>query len=404
MNLTSYSEALAAVTGACGPARARRLPVGDALAAVPVEEVQGRVASPAFNNAAMDGFAVRADDAAGASPDSPVDLRIVGDLKAGASPQAAVPVAGCVVRVDTGALVPPPLDTVLARERATVTRRDGADFLRLREPVDKGRNLRLKGEEYPAGARFDYQGKRLRPGHVAHLSSAGVSELRVRTPPRLALLTTGDEVRPSGAMLAPGEIFNVNAAWLNAWCGERGLPIAVARHVADDADELARELAGARQAGAQVLITSGSASSGSRDVLRPALESIGARIVFHGVAMRPGKPVMFALLADGTPVFGLPGNPLATAAGMRFIAWPAIRRILGLEAEAFRTVRLATALELREGLTHFVLAKRAGDEGRVSPVHPQRPAQVGALAWADCWLRLEGGRTGAGAAVPSCSL
>ena len=404
MNLISYSDALAAVTGDCAPARARRLSVGDALGAVPVEQVAGRVASPAFNNAAMDGFAVRAEDTEGASRNSPVELRIAGDLKAGAAPQAAVPDSGCIMRVDTGALVPPPLDTVVAREHAAVTRRDGAEFLLLREAVAKGRNLRLKGEEYPAGARFDYRGKRLRSGHIAHLSSAGVSELRVRTPPPLALLTTGDEVRPSAATLAPGEIFNVNASWLNAWCDERGLPVAVTSHVADDANELARELASAREAGAQLLITSGSASSGGRDVLRPALQSIDARIVFHGVAMRPGKPVMLALLADGTPVFGLPGNPLATAAGMRFIAWPGIRRILGMEEEDSGSVRLATAVELREGLTHFVLAKHAGDEGRVSPVHPQRPAQAGALAAADCWLRLEGGRNEAGARVDSYPL
>lgn len=404
MNLISYPDALAAVTGDCAPARARQLSVGDALGAVPVEEVAGRVASPAFNNAAMDGFALRAEDTGAASRNLPVDLRIVGDLKAGASPQAAVPGAGCVMRVDTGALVPPPLDTVLAREHATVTRRDGADFLLLREPVAKGRNLRLKGEEYPAGARFDYRGKRLRSGHIAHLTSAGVGELSVRTPPPLALLTTGDEVRPSGATLAPGEIFNVNASWLASWCAERRLSVSLARHVRDDAAQLARTIQEACESGARLLLSSGSASAGRHDVLREAVGKLGARVFFHGVAMRPGKPALFALLEDGTPLFGLPGNPLATAAGMRFLVWPGIRAIMGMHAERPKPAPLAHPCDLREGFSHFLLAKRTGDDGRVSLVHPQRPGQAGALAAADCWLRLEGGRTQAGALVDSYPL
>ena len=404
MNLVSYPDALAAITGACGPAPARRLSVGDALGAVPVEEVAGRVASPAFDNAAMDGFAVRAEDTDGASSDSPVDLPIAGDLKAGASPQAAVPGSGCVMRVDTGALVPPPLNAVVAREHATVTRRDGAEFLRLRETVGKGRNLRLKGEEYPAGARFDYRGRRLRSGHIALLSSAGVSELRVRTPPPLALLTTGDEVRPSGARLAPGEIFNVNASWLASWCAERRLSVSLVRHVQDDAGRLARTVREACESGARVLLSSGSASSGRHDVLREALGMLGAQVVFHGVAMRPGKPALFALLEGGVPVFGLPGNPLATAAGMRFLAWPGIRAIMGMHAKRPERAPLADASDLREGFTHFLLAKRAADDGRVSLVNPQRPGQAGALAAADCWLRLEGGRTEAGTPVDSYPL
>ena len=404
MNPVSYPDALAAVTGACGPAPARRLSVGDALGAVPVEEIAGRVASPAFDNAAMDGFAVRAEDADAGSRNSPVELRIVGNLKAGASSQPAVPGSGCVMRVDTGALVPPPLDTVVAREHATVTRRDGAEFLRLSEPVRKGRNLRIKGEEYPAGARFDYRGKRLRSGHIAHLSSAGVSELRVRPPPPLALLTTGDEVRPGGATLAPGEIFNVNASWLASWCAERRLSVSLARHVPDDAGRLARAVREACESGARVLLSSGSASAGRHDVLREAVGKLGAQVVFHGVAMRPGKPALFALLKDGTPLFGLPGNPLATAAGMRFLVWQGIRAIMGMHAERPRRAELAHPCDLREGLTHFLLAKRAADAGGISLVNPQRPGQAGALAAADCWLRLEGGRTQAGALVNSYPL
>ena len=404
MNLITWSDALAAVTGACGTARARRLSVGDALGAVPAEEVAGRVASPAFNNAAMDGFAVSAEDTAGAARNSPVELRIAGELKAGPPAQADGPGSGCVMRVDTGALVPAPLDSVIAREQATVTRRDGAEFLCLREPVGKGRNLRLEGEEYPAGARFDYVGQRLRSGHIAQLSAAGVGELRVRRPPPLALLSTGDEVRPGGVSLVPGEIFNVNAAWLSSWCAERRLPVSVARHVADDAGRLAQAFRQACESGARVLVSSGSASAGRHDVLREALDMLGARIVFHGVAMRPGKPALFALLNDEVPVFGLPGNPLATAAGTRFLVWPAIRAILAMKAEKPRRKPLANPCDLREGYTHFLLARRKAESGALKLVSPQRPGQAGALAAADCWLRLDGRRYEEGEFVDCYSL
>ncbi len=404
MSLIPYSDALSAIAASCVPGPEMPMAACEVLGAVQARTAIGVLPSPAFNNAAMDGFAVRAQDTSGATESSPVDLPVEGELRVGALAETAAPESPCAMRVATGALTPPPLNAVIAQERAEVLGRNGRKILRVTSPVERGRNLRLKGEEYPAGAAFSFSGTRLHAGHIALFSAAGITELAVRRPPPLGIITTGDEVRPPGADLASGQIVNVNAGWLNAWCAERRLPVAVSLHVADNTADLARELSGAREAGARLLITSGSASSGRRDVLKAALLSVGARIVFHGVAMRPGKPVMLALLADGTPVVGLAGNPLATAAGMRFIAWPGIRRILGLPAEPPRPVSLADAVELRKGFTHFQLAKRRDDDGSFSLVHPQRPAQAGALAAADCWLRIEGGRTESGASVDSYPL
>ena len=402
--MISISEAIGAIAAARNPAPENTIPVQQALGAVAARSVVGIVASPPFNNAAMDGFAVRAEDTAGATQASPVELPVMGELKVGALAQAALPGSRGTLRVATGALTPPPLDAVVALEQAAVIERRGSSFLRLTRPVEEGRNLRIKGEEYPAGAAFNFIGKRLNAGHIALMSAAGISELPVRTPPPVALLTTGNEVRPPGAVLAPGEIANANASWLAAWCAERRLPVAVLRHVADDARRLAREFLDAREGGAQVLISSGSASAGRHDVVRAALEILKAHIVFHGVAMRPGKPVLFALLEDGTPVFGLAGNPLATAAGMRFVAWPGIQRIMGMDSQRPESTRLENSCDLREGYTHFLLARQAREAGMVKLVHPQRPGQAGALAAADCWLRLEGGHTLAGAHVDRYSL
>ena len=404
VKLISWPEALAAVAGACEPAHAGRLSVDAALGAVPVDKIVGRLASPAFNNAAMDGFALRAEDTVGASADSPVELPIAGELKAGACPEAATPGFGRALRVATGALTPPPLDTVVPLESADLIERPSATVLRFLKPVEQGRNLRMEGEEYSAGAAFDFTGERLRAGHVALLSAAGISGLRVREPPPLGLLTTGDEVRPPGAALAPGEVANVNAAWMAAWCAERRVPVAYSRHVRDDPGDLARRFQDARQSGARVLASSGSASAGRRDVLRQALKELGARIIFHGVAMRPGKPALFALLDDGTPVFGLPGNPLATAAGMRFLVWPGIRAILAMKPEKPQRKPLAHPIDLREGHTHFLLAHSSADSEALKLAHPQRPGQAGALAAASCWLRLAGGRHKAGAVADSYPL
>ncbi len=403
--MISYREAAAAIAAACAPGPEESVPACGALGAVASGTVVGAIASPPFNNAAMDGFALRAEDTAGAAEDSPVELPVVGELKAGAFAQSAAPGPGRAIQVATGALTPPPLDTVLPLEQAAVIERPGATMmLRFAAPVQSGRNLRIMGEEYSAGAAFNFNGRRIHAGHMALFAAAGISELRVRKPPPLGLLTTGNEVRPPDVPLAPGEIANVNAAWMTAWCAERGIPVAFAQHFRDSPGDLADGFRRAREAGAKVLVSSGSASAGRRDVLRQALEDLGARIVFHGVAMRPGKPALFALLDDEALILGLPGNPLATAAGMRFLAWPAIRAILGMEAEQPRRMRLADSCDLREGYTHFLLARRSPESEAVKPVRPQRPGHAGALARADCWLRLDGGRFEARAPVRAYSL
>ncbi|MCY3604807.1 MAG: molybdopterin molybdotransferase MoeA [Gammaproteobacteria bacterium] len=404
MKLIPYRDACATLAGACTPGPEEAVSARRALGAVASRPVIGAVASPAFNNAAMDGFAICTADTAGATEGSPVELRVAGELKVGAYAETATPGSGCALRVATGALTPPPLDTVVPLEQAAVIERSGATMLRFLKPVEQGRNLRIMGEEYPAGAAFDFTGKRVHAGHVALLSAAGIGELHVRTPPPLGLLTTGDEVRSPGAPLAPGEIANVNAAWMTAWCAERRVPVAHAQHIRDDPGELARGFQAACESGARVLVSSGSASAGKHDVLRGALKELGARIVFHGVAMRPGKPALFALLDDGTPVFGLPGNPLATAAGMRFLVWPGIRAILAMPAEKPQRKPLAEPLDLREGYTHFLLAHSSAESEALKPVHPQRPGQASALASAHCWLHLAGGRSEAGALADSYPL
>lgn len=404
MKLTLYRDACATIAAAWSPGPEESVPAAQALGAVASRLAVGAVASPAFNNAAMDGFAICAADTAGAAEDSPVELPVAGELKVGAYAEAAMPGPGSALRVATGALTPPPLDTVVSRESADVIERSGATILRFRKPLEQGRNLRIMGEEYPVGAAFNFTGKRLRAGHVALLSAAGISELHVRKPPPLGLLTTGDEVRPPGARLAPGEISNVNAAWMTAWCAERRIPVALARHVRDDPGDLARAFEDARESGARLLVSSGSASVGRHDVLPQALKELGARIVFHGVAMRPGKPALFALLDDEVPIFGLPGNPLATAAGMRFLVWPAIRAILAMNAERPLRMPLADPCDLRKGYTHFLLARPGGDAGALKLVRPQRPGQAGALAAAHYWLRLDGGHREEGALADCYSL
>ena len=404
MKLIPYSDACAAIAAACAPVPEECLPVRQALGAAASRPATAACASPAFNNAAMDGYALSAGDTANATEDSPVELLVAGDLRVGASPQAAQPLSGRAYRVATGALTPAPLDTVVPLERSAVIEHSGSRLLRFAEPVERGRNLRIMGEEFPVGAAFDFTCERLGAGHIALLCAAGIGELHARRPPPLALLTTGDEVRPAGVPLAPGEIANVNAAWLAAWCSERRLTVAHSGHVRDDPAALAREFQNARESGARLLVSSGSASAGKHDILRAALAELDARIVFHGVAMRPGKPALFALLPDGTPIFGLPGNPLATAAGMRFLVWPALRATLAMPPEASRPLPLADPCNLRENYTHFLLAHHENSSGAATLVNPQRPAQPSALATAHLWLRLEGGHHPRGTPARSYSL
>lgn len=290
---------------------------GERLAALPAEErpldeARGRVLArtvasdidlPPFPQSAMDGYALRAADTAGASPSRPAELSLIGTRPAG-PPDGSLGVgAGEAARIFTGARLPDGADAVLRQEDAGV--RGGT--LRVARPLEEGTAVRPRGEEIRRGTTLAEEGTRLTAGHAGGLAAAGIDRVRVRCAPRVRLFVTGDEVVEAGAEPAPGEVHDANTPLVSAWLDARGAGLAGAAHLPDDL-EATRDALEEALAASDLVLTTGGVSVGDRDFVLEAAERAGVEEVFWRVRQKPGKPLFFGLL-DGTPLLGLPGNP-----------------------------------------------------------------------------------------------
>ena len=331
-----------------------------------------RRAAPPFTCSAMDGYAVRHADVA--RPPTELSLRQV--LYAGDAPGSAI-ASGEAARIFTGAPLPPGADAVVREESAEL--RGGQ--VRLRHEVRRGENVRLAGEDVAEGGEALAAGTRVGPRQLALLEAVGCLELEVHWRPRIALLSTGDEV-------LRGRTPDSNGAALEGLLREAGVDVWRGA-VADEAGEVRAALAEATSR-SDALVTIGGVSVGEKDLVAGALASLGAEVRVHGVPMKPGKPFLFALLG-GKPVFGLPGSPSACLVAFEVFARPAILRLAGA-ARIFRPVAwlpLAEGCEGRPGRARFLWAGLEPD-GRVRPVG-RDAAQVRGPALAQALVRISEG-------------
>jgi molybdopterin molybdotransferase len=302
------------------PLPAEEVALTSALGRVLAEDAIARESLPAFINSAMDGYAVRSADTIGASPQSPVRLRLAGEVPAGRVYAGTVD-AGEAVRILTGAPLPDGADAVLQQELTEV----GNGWVSLLAEAPAGTNLRWPGEDVLAGTLLVPGGTELGPAEIALLAALGVSPVHVTRRPRVAILATGDELAPLGETPAPGQIHESNSPYLAAAvtrAGAEPIPLGIAR---DRADELRAKLDQARSA--DLVLTSGGVSVGDYDLVKQMLDEQGG-IEFWRVRMRPGKPVAFGMLGE-TPLLGLPGNPVSAAVTFELFGRPAIRTMLG---------------------------------------------------------------------------
>jgi len=350
--LTSIDAARTRVLAACAPLPAQPVPVGIALDRVLAVDVQAVADVPGFVNSAMDGFAVQA----GASTRT---LPIVGEARAGAPAGAAVG-AGEAVRISTGAPLPDGADAVIPLEQA----HEADGHVTFAAGVVPGQHVRQAGEDLHAGATVLRAGTRLGPAELGAAVAAGAGELVCARRPRVAVLCTGDELRPPGAALAPGEIHNSNAATLAALATRAGAEVVAAQAVADDPAATARAFAAALET-ADVVLASGGVSVGPHDHVKGALDALGVEQRFWRVDLQPGKPTWFGTRA-GQLVFGLPGNPVSSFVTFVLFARPALLALQGaqplptrvdavLSVDVPRRNReqaLRVRLEQRDGVLH----------------------------------------------------
>ena len=311
------------------------MPVAEALGYTVAEDVRAVHPLPLWDNSAMDGYALRVEDIAGASATAPVRLSVVGEVLAGSAANPAIS-AGSAVRIMTGAPLPGEADAVIPVE---LTHGDAADatwgreFVSIRAEVGAGANIRRRGEDTAEGAVLARTGQRLSAAKTAALAAAGIERIRVSQRPRVAVIATGSELRAPGELLNRGQIPESNSLLIAGLLREIGIePVLVSRS-ADDAAALAAELQ-SLAGECDALVTTGGVGPGTHDVVRIALEAeSGIRAV--RVAVRPGQPQCVGRLRSqsgaesGAFVFALPGNPVSAAASFELFVRPALLAMQG---------------------------------------------------------------------------
>jgi molybdopterin molybdotransferase len=294
--------------------------LSDALGRILAEDIVANTDLPPFDRAQMDGYAVRACDVT----NTPARLRIVGESVAGAGWHQEMK-AGEAVRIMTGAPVPAGADAV---QQVELTREvNGAEVVEILEPVNQGRSIVRRADEIKSGTTVLRAGEEINAAMIATLASFGYAEVQVSARPRLAVMATGSELVDVGQKPGPDQIRDSNNYTIAAYAARCNAIVERLPLAGDDTEELKREIADAAQR-SDVVITSGGVSMGAYDFTKAALEELGAEIFFERVALRPGKPTVFAKLGDAL-VFGLPGNPVSVAVTFNLFARTALRAMQG---------------------------------------------------------------------------
>jgi molybdopterin molybdotransferase len=365
--MLTVDEARRRVLDAVHTLPATEVLIGDALGTVLAETLRAPHPLPRFDNSAMDGYAVQGSDAAGASETSPVELKIVGEVRAGEPGDLKV-LPGTAARIMTGAPLPAGADAVVPVEEIE----EGSAGVLVKAPTPLGRNVRPAGDDLAAGDMLVEAGTELGPGEVALLATMGFSPVSVRRGPKVAVLVTGDELVAPEAEPGPGQIRDSNSIALHALVAGTGGEVVPFGPVPDDLDATRASFARAAEL-SDLVISSGGVAVGKYDYVKQVVEELG-HIDLWRVAMQPGKPVVLGEVA-GTPFLGLPGNPVSIHIGFEQFVRPAIRKMRGCSRllRPTLTATLTETIEKKPGRLHFVRVRLEGDENewRAIPTGPQ---------------------------------
>ena len=360
-----------------GPRATASVSVWDALGLVLLEEARTDREYPPFDRSTRDGYAVHSS---GVQPGT--QLKCTGEIKAGDTVTQAL-AAGTCVQIMTGAAVPAGADAVVMIE---YTEREG-ELVRFARGAQSGQNIVTRGSEARAGQMILRPGMRLGFAELALAAQVGAVELQCSKRPRVAILSTGDEVVLIDQQPGAFQIRNSNSVSLAAQVRIAGGEPVVLGNAADRVEDLGEKIE--RGLKEDALVLTGGVSMGKYDLVESVLKALGAEFFFDAVAIRPGKPAVFAV-CQGRPVFGLPGNPVSTMVTFQLFVAPAIDLLSGAEAHPLPLVeaRLAEALNERPGLAHFLPARIEwpGAEPQVKTLKWQGSGDITALARANCFL------------------
>jgi molybdopterin molybdotransferase len=347
-----YEHALELILASVPPAVAETVALDQAHRRILAETLLSTVDLPPFDNSGVDGYAVQASDLEGASAQSPVALRILGQVAAGETWEGAVGPGSCV-RLFTGSPLPQGADAVAMQEdtRVHVADPDLVDFL---APVTVAEFVRRRGEDVSRSTVLARAGEALTPGRIALLAATGRAQVRVGRCPEVAILATGSELKEAGTTLQPGEIYESNRAGLAALVSTAG-GVAHAPPLVPDDLEASRAALEAAFKNCDVVVTSGGVSVGELDFVRRAVADIGVGLEFWRVAIKPGRPFAFGK-AGSKLFFGLPGNPVSALVTFFLLVRPALLRFQGAAEVSPRVWQCVLAEDLSNpgNRRHFV--------------------------------------------------
>jgi len=382
----TVEEHLERVLGGVRPMTPVAQPILDTLGLVCAEDVVATIALPVFDNSSMDGYAVRQADVAGATGDQPVTLPVVGEIGAGQATVRRIE-PGTAAKIMTGASIPEGADAVVPYEWTD----RGADRVRVDQAPQPGQHVRPAGGDVSVGDLLVEEGTVLGPRQVGLLANVGRATVMARPRPRVVVVSTGSELRDPGEELGPDSIYDGNSYLLAAAVLRAGaVPVRVGI-VRDDPCAFLQTLE-AQLEGADLVVTSGGVSQGDYDVVKEALRREG--VWFGPVAMQPGKPQGFGLVAGGpagqVPIVTLPGNSVSSYISFEMFVLPAIRRLMGLTpvSRPPTQARLSRDVTSPPGRRQFLRGRaRTDDQGPyVEPVGGAASHLIGALAAADCLI------------------
>jgi len=381
----SLEEARRRLDAAVRPiARVERVRLDAAAGRVAAADVVSPIDVPPFARSAMDGYAVIAADTRGASKSAPARLRLLDRIYTGRLSTATVVAATCA-EIATGAPLPAGADAVVMVEETA--RPDGHEVEIFAE-ARAGQNVGRRGADIAAGERVIAAGDLLTPSRVGALAAVGCADAAVFAKPRVAILSTGNEVIEPGEPLPPGHIYDVNRFTLAAIAAAHGGAPESHRAAEDTVDALVNALDAC--AAADLVVFSGGSSVGERDLVVDAIAARG-ELIFHGIAVRPGKPTAFAMVR-GTPFFGMPGNPTSCLSNAYILLVPFLRALARLPPHAPRTVRVPLGRRIASAVNRHQFYTVALENGVAQPAF-KGSGDITSLSRADGYIEIPADRS-----------
>lgn len=381
--MISADQALQIVLDNAAPLGVERVPLVSALGRVLAEDILSRRDIPGFDNSAMDGYAVRSTDVDSASESRPVRLTVVETVAAGMMPTQSVG-PGQAARTMTGAPIAPGADAIVQVER---TRSDRPDTVEILAAVPPGASVRPRGEDVRSGQTVIESGRILGAPDLGVIASVNRPMVNVQRRPRVAIVATGDELVDVDTVPTGAQVVNSSAYALSGGVVEAGGEASILRIARDRPEEIRERLSEAVRF--DMVLSTGGVSVGQFDHVKGALDQLGMRTLFHGVAQKPGRPLKFGLI-EGRPVFGLPGNPVSTMVCFYLYVRAALQKMGGRQVTGLPRVRVicSTDIKVSSNVTEFIRVRleRREDGIYAEPTGNQGSGIMSSLSRADALL------------------